>query len=591
MSESRRGAEPATNTTRAVIYLRVSDKQQVERDDTEEGYSLPAQREASVQLIREQGWSLVDEYCDRGESASKDDDARPQFNAMLQRIFEQGDVDVVVVHKRDRFARNAARHLALRAALRKRGVRLESVVNKLEETAAGWLAEGIEALVNEYHSANLSAEVKKGMRQKAQMGGWIHRAPLGYLNRKEWEGGRRMAYVIPDPERAPLVVEAFQLYASGDYTVEQLATEMEARGLRMRAWRDRPERPLSINGLRWVLGNKFYVGVVEHNGVEYHGRHEPLVDAQTFEKAQSILASRGGDGTRELCHSHYLKGLLVCGVCGRRLSIQFSKGKYVYFYCLGQKDRRRPTGCREAYVPVTNLEQQVEALYARIQLRPEMAERLRGWLEVELISREERNVAEREFQAKRLEKLNAQRRKLLDAYYAAAIDVAMLREEQDRLRRETADVEERLREVDATLAQWQEILGIALRFAESCGAAYRVAKERTRALYNRAVFERLIVRNGRVAEPHYAAPFDLVFGVGEFEQGSLERETGLEPATSSLEGTRCYLNSPFHQRLPGAPYSLFCRRTATPLQPRWRPQRRACAGQHFGCDSLRLGVR
>ena len=103
----------------------------------------------------------------------------------------------------------------------------------------------------------------------------------------------------------------------------------------------------------------------------------------------------------------------------------------------------------------------------------------------------------------------------------------MLREEQDRLRRETADVEERLRGVDATLAQWQEILGIAMRFAENCGAAYGVAKERTRALYNRAVFERLIVRDGRVAEPHYAAPFGLVFGVGEFEQGSLERETGL----------------------------------------------------------------
>jgi site-specific DNA recombinase len=245
----------AANAVGAVVCLRVSDKSQVERDDTEEGYSIPAQREACLQLIREQGWSLVDEYCDRGESASKDDDARPQFNAMLQRIYEQGDVDVIVVHTRDRFARNAARHLALRAALRKRGVRLESVVNKLEETAAGWLAEGIEALVNEYHSANPSAEVKKGMRQKAQMGGWIHRAPLGYLNRKEWDAGRRMAYVITDPERAPLIIEAFRLYANGEYTLDQLATEMEARGLRTRAWRNRLAQPLSVNGVRWVLGN------------------------------------------------------------------------------------------------------------------------------------------------------------------------------------------------------------------------------------------------------------------------------------------------------------------------------------------------
>jgi DNA invertase Pin-like site-specific DNA recombinase len=403
MMRDTRQAEQAPDTQlRAVIYLRVSDRSQVERDDTEEGYSIPAQREACMQLIREQGWSLADEYCDRGESASKDDDARPQFNAMLQRIYERGDVDAIVVHKRDRFARNAARHLALRAALRKRGVRLVSVVNKLEETAAGMLAEGIEALVNEYHSANLSAEVKKGMRQKAQMGGWIHRAPIGYLNRKEWEAGRRMAYVIPDPERAPLVAEAFRLYGGGEYTLEQLATEMEARGLRMRAWRNRPTRPLSVNGLRWVLGNRFYVGVVEYDGVEYQGRHEPLVDSQTFDKVQSILASRGGEGTRDVRHTHYLKGLLVCGVCGRRLSLQLSKRRYLYFYCLGQKDRRRPTGCREAYIAAVNLEQQVEALYERLQLRPTMANRLRNWLEAELIGREERNVAERDFQSKRL---------------------------------------------------------------------------------------------------------------------------------------------------------------------------------------------
>jgi site-specific DNA recombinase len=282
--------------------------------------------------------------------------------------------------------------------------------------------------------------------------------------------------------------------------------------------------------------NRFYVGAVEYSGVEYQGRHEPLVDAQTFEKVQSILASRGGEGTRDMRHHHYLKGVLVCGVCGRRLSLQLSKGKYVYFYCLGQKDRRRPTGCRESYIPAVTLEQQVETLYERLQLRPEMAERLRGWLDAELIAREERNVAERHFQTKRMEKLNAQRRKLLDAYYAGAVDLMMLREEQERLRHEIADVEERLRDVDATLAQWQEILGIALRFAENCSAAYRVASERTRTLYNRAVFEQLIVRDGRIAEPHYAAPFGMVFGTHEFEQGSLERETRLELATSSLEG-------------------------------------------------------
>ena len=74
----------------------------------------------------------------------------------------------------------------------------------------------------------------------------------------------------------------------------------------------------------------------------------------------------------------------------------------------------------------------------------------------------------------------------------------------------------------------------ALRFAENCGATYRVANERTRILYKRAVFETLIVRDGRIAVPRYAAPFSIVFGVDKFEQGSLERETRLELATPTL---------------------------------------------------------
>ena len=316
---------------------------------------------------------------------------------------------------------------------------------------------------------------------------------------------------------------------------------MEARGLTMRPWRDRPGRPLSLNGLRWVLANKFYMGVVEHNGVEHQGHHEPLVDSQTFEKVQAIITARGAEGTREIRHHHYLKGALVCG---RRLSVQVTRkpnrtGKltvteFAYFYCLGQKDRRNRTGCREAYIGIDALERQVEALYERIQLRPDMAERLHHWLEAELITREDSNAAERDFQASRLAKVEAQRRKLLDAYYAGAIDVTTLRDEQARLRAEGSDVEERLRSVDATLAQWQEVFDIALRFAATCATACRMASDPARKLYNRAVFDRLLVVDGRISEPVYAEPFGLVLGINGFEHGSLERETRLELATPTL---------------------------------------------------------
>lgn len=281
---------------RCVIYLRVSTSQQAERDLTEEGFSIPAQREACVRHIRDQGWTLIDEYSDRGESARSAD--RPQLQAMLARIEADRDVDAVVVHKIDRLARNMEDHVAIRAALRRRDVALASVTENLEETASGRLVEGIHALMAEFYSSNLSSEIRKGMSQKAKMGGWPHQAPLGYRNIRESIGGRQVAHIMPDPERAPLIRLAFELYATGEYTLERLATELEHRGLRNRGRRNARPKPLTLNGLSTVLHNKAYTGVVEWNGVEYPGRHEPLIEAATFQRVQDLLDSRSVRGTR-----------------------------------------------------------------------------------------------------------------------------------------------------------------------------------------------------------------------------------------------------------------------------------------------------
>ena len=58
-----------------------------------------------------------------------------------------------------------------------------------------------------------------------------------------------------------------------------------------------------------------------------------------FDRVQQTLRAR----------EHYLKGLLHCGECGRRLSLTLAKGRYMYFYCLGQRGSSM-TGCRQPYI-------------------------------------------------------------------------------------------------------------------------------------------------------------------------------------------------------------------------------------------------
>jgi hypothetical protein len=167
----------------------------------------------------------------------------------------------------------------------------------------------------------------------------------------------------------------------------------------------------------------------------YPGVHEPLVDAATFLKAQELLDARSVRGTRERKHHHYLKGLLHCGVCGRRLSCQHSKGRYLYFFCLGQKNDRTTT-CREPYVPADRIEDEIARLYQRLQLPEGLIAEVRKEIDKEIARRQRGHAAERKRHSRELARLDAQRRKLLDAYYTDAIDVNTLKKEQERLGRE-----------------------------------------------------------------------------------------------------------------------------------------------------------
>jgi site-specific DNA recombinase len=96
---------------------------------------------------------------------------------------------VVIVHKVDRFARNLEDHVTVRALLRRLGVELVSVVEPLDDSPQGRLTEGIHALMAEFYSANLAAEIRKGMTQKAKQGGWPHQAPSATATSASPSGG------------------------------------------------------------------------------------------------------------------------------------------------------------------------------------------------------------------------------------------------------------------------------------------------------------------------------------------------------------------------------------------------------------------
>lgn len=292
------------------------------------------------------------------------------LKALLRRVAE-GDVGAVVVHKIDRLARSMEDHVAIRAALRRSGVQLVSVTENIEERASGRLVEGIHALMAEFYSANLSSEIRKGMDQKAKMGGWPTRAPIGYLNVREKVAGKDIAKVSLNPERALLVREAFPLYATGEYSLPELQAAMHAKGLTS-PYAGKAGAPVSVSKLAELLANPFYVGIVAWNGVRYPGQHKALIPESLFSRVQDVLRAHDIAGVRQRRHDHYLKGLLHCGECGRRLSLTLAKGKYLYFYCLGSEDWRGPAAASPTFSQGTRRWQSRTCTAA-------CSSRLRGW--------------------------------------------------------------------------------------------------------------------------------------------------------------------------------------------------------------------
>lgn len=205
--------------TRCVIYARVSTAEQ--RD---EGYSIDAQPKADQDYCSREGLTIARIF-QEAESASRT--GRTEFGRMLDLFRADPDLRTVVVHKLDRLTRNAEDLLALDML----GVRIMSVTEALPDSPSGILTRDILAALAKHYSMNLKHEVVKGQREKAMQGGWLTRAPVGYSNDKATRT------LVVDPTMAPLVREAFTIYASGLVSLDDLAKRMYAKGLRLRRQR------------------------------------------------------------------------------------------------------------------------------------------------------------------------------------------------------------------------------------------------------------------------------------------------------------------------------------------------------------------
>jgi site-specific DNA recombinase len=508
---------------RAVIYLRVSSVQQANVDYDPEGFSIPAQREACARKAASLEAEVIAEYIDRGESAKTAD--RPDLKQMLNRLAIEKDIDLVIVHKVDRLARNRADDVTIAMQIRSAGAQLVSATENIDETPSGLLLHGIMSSIAEFYSRNLASEVIKGTTEKAKRGGTPGIAPLGYCNVRETVDGREVRTVERDPERAPLIKLAFDLYATGRFSLNELVTLLEAKGLRTRGNRRYNPRAINHSTLYAILSNPYYAGWVTYRGQTYKGRHDPLVSQTRFDEVQAVLQAHRLSGERQRKDSsHYLKGTLYCDDCGLRLTHSRNSGNggtYEYFVCTNKQRRL----CDQPYHRVDVVEAAIERYYRNVQLSKAQQRRIRDAIKARLD--EMAAVSEREVARchNELRGLGEQERKLLQKHYQDRISDTLYNEEQRRIAAEREAAEAIIARLSVQFHDIEETLDLALRLTDDIQAAYAKASATVRRLFNQAIFEWIRISNEDVAEAKLAEPFSDLLAADPLDEPARESES------------------------------------------------------------------
>ena len=375
-TSTRQHDRPTGSRKRAFSYLRVSSAGQVNTDYDPEGISLPAQRAAIQRRAAELDAEIVTEFVEPGRSATSID-RRPVFQEMIARLKAENGIDYILVYARSRLHRNSIDAAITKRDLRRAGATLISIMDYTEDTAIGDLVATVLDGVNEYQSRASGADIAYKMGQKIVRGGSVGRAPIGYLNVRETFEGREVRTVAVDPVRGPLIRMAFELYATGTYGFHALIAALSDAGLRTRPTKRFPAgTPISLNSLGNLLRDRYYVGYVTYRGQDYQGRHEPLITPEVFDQVQQMLDARRAGGVRERTHNHYLKGVVWCHRCQRRLMIMRGKSHtgdlHFYYFCRG----RQQHACDLPYLLVARVETAVIDNYATIMLPTDLRDRI-----------------------------------------------------------------------------------------------------------------------------------------------------------------------------------------------------------------------
>jgi len=476
----------------AAAYARVSTDRQ-EKQET-----IASQLDALQKAAEDSGYDLPAEFLfiDDGYSGSTLD--RPALDR-LRDLVNEGALDVVLIYAPDRLARHYAYQVVVLEEFKRAGCEVRFLNHAFGQSPEEQMLLQIQGVFAEYERALIKERTRRGRLFAARQGrvNWGGNPSYGFRYIRKTETDPQQ--LVVDETEVALVQQLYRWVVEEElssYAIQKRLTERQVptRGNNTQGW--------CQSSVIKILRNPLYKGEAAYNQSQQADTTRPrgskglkdirpgnnrsriarpreewitvrvpaLVDPDLWESAQVQLAHNRERATRNNTkHDYLLRGLLICGRCGRRLIGVWSRVSGGRYMCSARLPRSASWSCLGRSVAAARVEplvwNYVRELLSNNDILQARYEEGRGDPMID-----ERDEREKERLERKLQALDAEVQRLIDAYQASVIDLPELQTRRQRVEDHGTALRARLREINAQRESREHQLRVVQGIDEFCAS-------------------------------------------------------------------------------------------------------------------------
>jgi DNA invertase Pin-like site-specific DNA recombinase len=400
--------------------------------------SIEAQLAELRNYAENENLEIVDELI---EKQSAKVPGRPVFGELLRRI-EQDEASGILAWHPDRLARNSIDGGQIVYLLDCEHLQaLKFPTFWFENTSQGKFMLSIAFGQSKYYVDNLSENTKRGLRQKVRRGEYPSHAPVGYINDTSNKS------IVVDKRRAPIIKQAFELYAKDDQRLEDIANFLAQKGIKTSG-----DKVLKKDRISFMLSNPFYYGHFRYMGEVYEGNHQPVISKKLFDSVQAVLERRSRPRKSKHNNPKAYCGLLSCAECHMAITAETQKG-HVYYRCTRKS---KTIKCTQPYVREEELDKQISSLLQTVSLKAAWSDELKVMLERDEQKSAQSSAAFVRETKDKIASLQNKLQRLLDSYLDQDIDRETYVNKKAELMSEKKSLEEQSSNLGQKQTGWLE---------------------------------------------------------------------------------------------------------------------------------------